>query len=361
MNKKIIIASGGSGGHIFPALVLGERLDLEGAKVLFAGDKKLKEYIDLGDNRNFSYKNIRSGFSLREAKTYFNIAFGFLKSVYVIFKFKPNLVIGFGSYASLPMMMAAALLGKKIFLQEQNSHVGRINKFFSSRAKYIFTSFYEIYGISIKNSAKIEFVGNLVRKEIKELYAVDYKYPKNGESFNILITCGSGGASFFTEKFMNIFKYFPLELRKRLRVAHQTKTPEEVIFAEKFYRELSVECEVKTFFTNLPEKIKKAHLVVSRSGIGTISELAVAGKPAIFAPSPLTVNNHQFFNAEFFQKNNACVMLEEKNFNERRFAKIVLDLINSREKLENLSKNIRNFSNLNAEDKILNFIREDFS
>jgi UDP-N-acetylglucosamine--N-acetylmuramyl-(pentapeptide) pyrophosphoryl-undecaprenol N-acetylglucosamine transferase len=359
MNKKIIITTGGSGGHIFPALVLGEKLDQEGIKVLFVGDRKLKNYIDINGKKDFLYRNIESGFSLRELKTYFNIVFGLLKSIYIILIFRPDIIIGFGSYASLPMMMASTLLRKKIFLQEQNSHIGRINKFFAPRAKYIFTSFYEMYGISIKDSVKIEFVGNLVRKEIKELYHLDYKYPEDRENFNILITGGSGGASFFAEKFINIFKYFPTVLRERLRVIHQTKTEEEVRFVEQFYREFSIKCEVKTFFTNLPEKIKEAHLVIARSGVGTASELAAAGKPTIFIPSPYVVNNHQFFNAEFFQKNNACVLLEEKDFNERKFAKIILDLINNGEKLENLSKNIRNFSNLNAEDKIFSFIRED--
>jgi UDP-N-acetylglucosamine--N-acetylmuramyl-(pentapeptide) pyrophosphoryl-undecaprenol N-acetylglucosamine transferase len=239
--------------------------------------------------------------------------------------------------------------------------VGKVNKLFLPVAKYIFTSFYEIYGINIKYSSKIEFTGNPVRKEIVNLNTLEYKYPSEGEPFNILIIGGSGGASFFTKSFINIFKYFPLELKNKLNIIHQVKMEEEIEIAEQFYKKQSIRHEVKAFFNDIPERMKIANLVVSRAGTGAITELAVVGKAAIFVPSPNVSNNHQFYNAEFFRKNNACLLLEEKDFDEKKFSKVIINLINDEKELKNLSKNIKKLAQLDADKKICNFIIEELN
>ncbi|MDR0572234.1 MAG: UDP-N-acetylglucosamine--N-acetylmuramyl-(pentapeptide) pyrophosphoryl-undecaprenol N-acetylglucosamine transferase [Rickettsiales bacterium] len=359
ISKRVIITSGGTGGHIFPAIILGKKLTKEGSEVLFLGDKRLSGYIKGEKVLPFVY--VSSGTSLREIKSLWNIVFGVLKSLYTIFKFKPDVIVGFGCYATLPILLAGVILRKKIFIHEQNSHIGKVNKFFSSRAKYIFTSFYEMYGIDIKDTPKIEFTGNLVRDEIKQLYNLTYEYPSENEKFNILITSGSGGASFFAERFINIFKYFPDDLKNKICVIQQVKLKSEIDIVKAFYEKHSIEYETKEFFVDMPQKIKSAHLVVARSGVGTMSELAIAGKPTIFIPSPTVADNHQFFNADFYRKNGACILLEEKCFDEKNFSKIMVDLIQNSKQLKDLSKNIRSFACLDAEDKIYNFIMEDFS
>jgi UDP-N-acetylglucosamine--N-acetylmuramyl-(pentapeptide) pyrophosphoryl-undecaprenol N-acetylglucosamine transferase len=357
IGKRVIITSGGSGGHIIPAVVFGKKLDKEGIGVLFMGDAKLSRFIK--DDKNLPCKNIKCGSSLTKLRSIKDIILGFLKSLYIIYKFKPDAIIGFGCYATLPVLMASVILRKNIFLHEQNSHIGKINKLFSSKAKYIFTSFYEIYGVNIKNSSKIEFTGNLVRDDIKELYKIKYQYPAKDEFFNILIVGGSGGASFFAEKFINIFKYFSPILKKKLNITQQVKAESEIEAIKQFYEQHLIKCEVDTFFMNISEKLRGSHLVISRSGIGIASELAIAGKPTVFVPSPNVTNNHQFFNADFYKKNDACLMFEEKDFDERNTAKIVLDLIEDKGRLKNLSNNIRKFAYLDADEKIYNFIRED--
>jgi UDP-N-acetylglucosamine--N-acetylmuramyl-(pentapeptide) pyrophosphoryl-undecaprenol N-acetylglucosamine transferase len=358
-NKKVIITSGGTGGHIIPAIVFGKKLDEEGISVLFLGDVKLANYID--SQNPLPYENISCGQSLKQFKSIIDIIFGFIKSLYVICKFKADVVVGFGCYATLPVLLAAVFLKKSIFLHEQNSHVGKINKFFLSRAKYIFTSFYEIYGINIKDTPKIEFTGNPVRSEIKKLYDVKYKYPSAGESFNILILGGSGGASFFAEKFINIFKYFPLDVKNKLRIVQQVKEEPEIEKARRFYKKQSIDCDIKMFFVDMAEKLREAQLVISRAGVGIASELAIAGKPTIFVPSPNVANNHQFFNADFYRKNGACILLEEKDFDEKNVADMLLKLIKDEKQLDNLSNNIRNFAYLDAEEKIYKFIIEDLN
>jgi UDP-N-acetylglucosamine--N-acetylmuramyl-(pentapeptide) pyrophosphoryl-undecaprenol N-acetylglucosamine transferase len=357
-NKRVVITSGGSGGHIFPAMILGKKLIKGGNEVLFLGDKKLYGYVK--GEKTLTYKYIGSGQSLKEIGSIWNIILGIFESFRIILSFKPDVVVGFGCYATLPVLLAGGILRKKIFIHEQNSHIGKVNKLFSSKAKYIFTSLHEIYGIDIRNTQKIEFTGNLLRDEIKQLYNLEYKYPAKNEKFNILITGGSGGASFFAEKFINVFKYFPSDLKKKIHITQQVKLKNEIDLIKSFYEEHSIEYEAREFFTDMPQRIGEAHLVVARSGIGTMSELAVAGRPTICIPSPNVANNHQFFNADFYRKSNACILLEEQYFDEEDFSKIIINLIQNSEQLRNLSKNIRSLACLDAEDKIYNFIMEDF-
>lgn len=356
MNKNIVITSGGTGGHIIPAIVLAKKLKEENYEVLFVGDSKIINYLKKED---INYQIISSGYSLTDIKSIFNIIKGIFKSFFILFKFKPSIVISFGCYATIPILTNAVLFRKKIFLHEQNLHLSRVNKFFLRFAKYIFTSFYEIYGINIDYANKIEFTGNLIRNEIKQLYKNKYNYPNINQKFNIFITGGSGGASFFSTELIKIFSYFPDELREKINIIHQTKLEEELEIINNFYTELKIEHETKMFFCNINEKLSDAHLVISRSGVGIATELAVAGCPTVFIPSPNVINNHQLYNAQFYLKNKACFLLEEKDFDEKKWAEMFINLINDENQLKQLSLNIKKTAYLNAENKIFDFIEEE--
>lgn len=355
-NKNIIIATGGTGGHILPAVVLARKLKKEKYNVLIIGDKKIENFIQ---NDNLEYKIIPCGKKLLSITSLFSIFIGFILSFFTILKFKPKVVIGFGCYATLPTLMAAKLLKKTIFLHEQNSHMGKINKLFSNDAKYIFTSFYEVYGININNADKVEFTGNPVRDRIKELNAINFQYPEN--EFAILITGGSGGASFFSEKLVNSFKYLPNNIKSKLKVFHQVKLKSELDKIKDFYDKQHIKARVALFFPDMPEILKNVSLVISRSGVGIASELSVAGKPTIFIPSPNVANNHQYYNAEYYYKNNACILINEKDFNEKNFSKTLAQLIEDKNKLEQLSNNMKKLAIVDAESKIYDFIKKEYN
>jgi UDP-N-acetylglucosamine--N-acetylmuramyl-(pentapeptide) pyrophosphoryl-undecaprenol N-acetylglucosamine transferase len=216
-----------------------------------------------------------------------------------------------------------------------------------------------MYGIKINYSDKICFTGSPVRETIRKLSAVsEYRYPENSEKFNILITGGSGGASFFSRKFIEVFALLKEKTRSKISIFHQVKQEEELNMVKDFYNLRSIENEVKLFFDDMPQIILKSHLVIARSGMGTASELAAIGRPVIFVPSPNVKNNHQLSNANFFKRNRACLVLEEDYFIPTDFAIKLESLIQDREKLGNLAMNIKKLAAIDAEEKIVEYLNE---
>lgn len=351
--KKIIISTGGTGGHIFPALVLARYLKNNGFDVLITGNEKIRDYLK---NEELEYRIISSGYSLKSFKSIKNIVVGIVQSFKLLKKFKPDMIIGFGSYTTLPILLVACFKKIPFCLHEQNSHIGNINRFFLKNAKYIFTSFQEIYGIKIEYSDKIVFTGVPIRDEVKKYSNNEYIYPKENEKFNIIVTGGSGGASFFSNEFIKTFSFMDKKIKDKIRIFHQVKELEEMDFVEDFYKKENVECVVKPFFENMPELMFRSHLIVARSGVGTASEIAAIGRPVIFVPSPNVMNNHQTYNANFYKRNDACLVVEEKSFIPSNFAKLLTDLILNKEKLEEMAGNIKKLAVGNAEEAIAGYI-----
>ncbi|MDR1499251.1 MAG: UDP-N-acetylglucosamine--N-acetylmuramyl-(pentapeptide) pyrophosphoryl-undecaprenol N-acetylglucosamine transferase [Rickettsiales bacterium] len=347
--KKVIIASGGTGGHINPAVAVAKYLNKKNYKVLVVGNDKIEKYLKDG---KIEYKIIESGSSLTRPKSVLNILKGIFQSLKIVFDFKPSVVIGFGSYATLPVLIVCKLKRVPILLHEGNSFIGRINKLFLGGARYLFTSFQEIYGMNIKYSNKIHFTGIPMRSEVKELYDNIYTYPKEGEKLTILITGGSGGASFFSNRFLDTFQYIDEKIRKTMRIFHQVKEKDEVEKVKLFYDKLNIESDVRTFFDDLPGKILESHLVICRSGAGTISEISVVGRPVIFFPSPNVVNNHQMYNAKFFERNGAGIILEEALFVPIDFARTLVSIIDNKTKLIQMAEKVKSMANLDAEKEI---------
>lgn len=352
-SKKIIISTGGTGGHIFPAVVLAKYLKNNGFDILITGNEKIHNYLK---NEKLEYRIISSGYSLKNFKSVKNIIVGVVQSFKLLEKFKPDIIIGFGSYTTLPILLTACFKKIPFCLHEQNSHIGNINRFFLKKAKYIFTSFQEIYGIKIEYSDKIVFAGMPIRDEVKKYINSKYIYPKENERFNILITGGSGGASFFSNEFMKVFSFMDKRMKEKIYIFHQVKEIEEVDFIKDFYEKENIKCMVKSFFENMPELMSNSHLIIARSGVGTASEIAVIGRPVIFIPSPNVVNDHQTYNANFYKRNDACLLVEEKNFIAPNFAKLLTDLILDEKRLEELANNIKKLAVGNAEEVIMEYI-----
>ena len=350
-NNSIIISTGGTGGHIIPAIALANYFLENKYNVLVVGDDNVKKYLT---DEKIKFQKIDSGSSLRKIKSVTNIIKGFFQSLKIIKNNKPDAVIGFGCYTTLPMLMACKFKKVSIFLHEGNAFIGRINRLFSKDCVNIFTSFQELYGMDYKYSDKIVFSGSVVRNEIKSYYDSVYKKKDNNEKIKILITGGSGGASFFGKEFIKVFLYIDKNLKNRIEVYHQVKGKNEIDEVKYFYNKENIRSEVKEFFEDLPKKMYDSDLIVCRSGIGTISEISFIGRACIMVPSPNVVNDHQTYNAKFFERSNACVLLEEKSFVAQNFAKTFEDIIENR--LETLAKNIKSMAVLDADEKIYNTV-----
>jgi len=351
--NKIAIVTGGTGGHIIPAKALAKFLIKKGYQVLLIGDKNYKNYVSNKDK--IDYKIIKVGKNLKNLNDIINIIIGFLQSLYFLILKKPDLVIGFGSYATFPFLSASLLMRKKILLHEQNSYVGKVNYFFGRFAKAIMTTYHEMYGIRFADVEKIKFVGNPVRNRIKKLNSSKYSYPKKNEKFNVLILGGSGGATFFSKELIKIFEELPKKVIEKLNVVEQCRE-DDLENVKSFYKDLGLKAELKTFFKDIDKKIKNAHLIISRSG-SSIFEFAIARKPMILIPSPNVKNDHQTKNAKQFADVKACIIIPEKTFNVDNFRKDFVKLIKDKSKLKTMAKNTQEMVVLDADERILKIIR----
>ena len=350
-NHKIILATGGTGGHIFPAITVSKIIKDAGLDAVIVSDTQLDKYKN---HLEVKHKIIDTGKN-KSLKSIIKIIFAIIKSFFLLKKEKPDLIIGFGSYATFPILVVAKLLKIKILLHEQNSHLGKVNRWFSKYASFIMTSFPEIYGVNIDYSNKIKYVGNPIRNNILNLINNVYKYPDlEKEKFNILIIGGSGGATFFANQLLNSFRL--LDNKKKIHVVHQVRQ-DDLIKTKEFYSLNNISSEVKIFFDDMEERYKKAHLIICRSGATTMFELFAVGVPTIFIPSPNVANNHQYFNAKVVVEKDACILVEEKDFKEAEFAKMLDSLILDKNKLETLGNNIRKLYNSDTNTKIRDIIK----
>ncbi len=353
-NKKIkvFLATGGSGGHIFPAISIAEKLANENNNICIVADKVYQKYSSC----NLNYRIIDAGKTLKSFSSIKSIITGFFQAVKLIKFEKPDLVIGFGSYATLPTLMACIWTKTPYILHEQNAYIGKINKLFGKNAKKIMTTYHELFGVKFNDMDKIVYTGNPVRKDIKKLKDVEYSYPKDGEKFITLITGGSGGAQIFSEYLPKIFDEKHKDEQKNLKVYHQVRE-EFVDTVREYYKKIGLDAVVEPFFNNMNELLAKVHLIIGRAGSGTLCETSISGKPSILIPLTNRGNNRQEVNARTFEKNNAGIVILEKDFNIKDFQKLFFELIKDKNRLEEMSKNARKIAVVNADDEILKIIK----
>lgn len=354
MTKNIIIATGGTGGHVFPAMSVAKTFIDNGYDVNITTDVRGEKFLS---NSGLKYTVISCGYNIKKIKSIFNIFRGFIQSLFFIKKHKPDAIIGFGSYTTLPILFVAKFFKIPIFLHDGNVFIGKTNKLFLDNAINIFTSFQEIYGVNIKYSDKICFTGAVTRTEIKEYCNNIYKYPDDGK-LKILITGGSGGASFFSYEFLKIFNYFDKDLKSNIKIYHQVKTEKELEDVQRFYGKVNIRSEVKLFFNDMPKKMFESDFIVCRSGIGTISEVSMIGRACVMVPSPNVANDHQLYNAKFYNKSNACILVEEKKFVPENTAKMIIELLKNKNSMETLANNIKSMAVLDANEKIFSVVND---
>lgn len=323
----IILASGGTGGHVFTATATAEELEKRGFSTLHLTDKRGLKYI-----KTSNYKIIASA-SPSSPVAMLKLGIGVLQSFFLLLFKQPRAVIGFGGYPSFPPLVAAKLLGIKTILHEQNSVLGKVNRYLAKSATAVAVAFPDT---KFANNAR--YIGQPVRKGISES-----AYPALNGKLNILITGGSQGAKLFAEVLPGALCKFA----DKISVVHQVPDNKVADVKEK-YTACKVEAEIKSFFDDMPERLTKAHLVIARAGSGTVFELATVGRPAIFIPLKIAADNHQFHNTESLCNARASWMLEEKDFNENEVSAILEMILAAPQLLSEAAEKIKKFARPNA-------------
>ncbi len=316
VGRTIVLASGGTGGHLFPAQALASVLEARGWKVHLFTDKRGLEWQDRF--REGSVQEIASS-TLTFSKPWLlpgqasELITGFRQCIDQFKSLTPRVVVGFGGYPSLPVMMAARYAGISSMVHEQNAVAGRANRIAAGlgNARIIASSFEPLYGFSDSQMARVRLTGNPVRQQVIDA-ACPYDPSRADEPFNLLVFGGSQGAQFFSDFMPKMIAELPKAVLKTLRVAQQCR-PEDIDRVRQAYEAAGVTALCKSFFEDMPELIARSHLVICRSGASSVAELGVIGRPAIYVPLPHSLDNDQLRNAQSMEKaGGGWVMLQKE-------------------------------------------------
>tara|TARA_B100000035_G_scaffold195461_1_gene166868 strand:- start:12142 stop:13194 length:1053 start_codon:yes stop_codon:yes gene_type:complete len=313
MNKIIFLVAGGTGGHLFPAIAVSEFF--KKSQLHFLVDKRTENFLI---NKNLKYHVISSSkFEKNIFKlpiSFFKIFYGFIYSFYLIVKFKPSLVVGFGGYTSIPSLLAAKFLNRKILIHEQNSVMGKTNRFLSKISNKIAVTYKDT--VFAHKSAIFSGI------PIREFRLKKSSNKNKNKNKKILIIGGSQGAKILSKIVKNIILRLDKSLLKKIIVVQQIRK-EDLKEMEKFYKDLNVKFKLENFFTNIYDEINTSDIIISRCGASSLAEIEYFKKFCILVPLPSSANNHQYFNAIEFKKTNDCEIINQCNIDNQNLVKII--------------------------------------
>jgi len=325
--KTALLAAGGTGGHLFPALSLREALLKRGWRVAIATDKRAGTYISGVPAEDFSAieaATISAVNPLKAAISVMKLGRGVLQSRRLIKRLSADVVVGFGGYPTVPPVLAARSLSVPALVHEQNAVLGRANRLLLKAGAALATGFPDPKGAEA--ARRRVFTGNPVRAAVLEAAERGYAPLEEGGKLNLLVFGGSQGARFFSEILPEALRRLPQELRARIALVQQCR-PEDLEGVRAAYAELGVSADLEAFFQDMPARIAAAHLVVSRAGASTVSELAVIGRPAILVPLPHALDQDQSANARLLDDIGGGWLTEQKDLGPEKLASMLADLI----------------------------------
>jgi UDP-N-acetylglucosamine--N-acetylmuramyl-(pentapeptide) pyrophosphoryl-undecaprenol N-acetylglucosamine transferase len=362
--SPIILAAGGTGGHIFPAEALAEALLERGEAVELMTDKRFRGYY--GDTAQSAFAHLPihcihagnlGGGLLRKLRGGFDILLGIKQARSRLKELKPKAVVGFGGYPSFPTMVAAASLRIPTIIHEQNAILGRANSKLVDRVNRIATSYPETQKIPSHAQAKTILTGNPVRAGIRALHGVPYAPPQTDGVLRLLVTGGSQGAHIFSDVLPEAIGRLPEELRQRLRIDQQCREA-DVDRTRAAYRALGMQADIATFFNDMPSRLAGAHLVIARAGASTVAELSCAGRPAILVPLPTAMDNHQYVNAQAIEDAEAGWVMAQNAFTPEAISARLEQFLTLPSSLANAAEAMRALGRVEAAEELAKLVRD---
>lgn len=295
----IMLAAGGTGGHLFPAMALAQELKRRGWEVDLVTDMRGQVY-----DSEFPARTIHrvpaatmTGRSpLAILRLLATLARGVVAAYRVLRRVRPAAVAGFGGYPTFPPLIAARLRGVPALVHEQNAVMGRANRVLQRFSNTIALSAERTRYAPAEEARKVRITGNPVRDAVIAAGETAYSPPETDGEFRLLVFGGSQGARYFADALPQALGALPADLKARLRVVQQART-EDLARLRDAYAAADIEAELAAFFADLPERMAAAHLIIARSGASTVAELAVLGRPAILVPFSHAIDNDQLENA----------------------------------------------------------------
>jgi len=332
---RILLAAGGTGGHLFPAEALAHELLHRGLAVDLVTDERGQGFGDtlpqVAVHRIAAGGVAGKGIGTR-VQNMARLGLGYLQSRRLIHRLRPSIAVGFGGYPSVPPLLAAQHAGLGTLLHEQNAVAGRANRFLLKRASKVATSFARVKFLDQVPAGRRALTGNPVRPEIAALAAQPYVAPMPDARFNLLVVGGSQGARVFGELMPPAIALLSADLRGRLQLTQQCRA-EDLDKVTAQYRALGLNVDLQPFFRDIPARLAQAHLLVSRAGASTVAELTAAGRPAVMVPLPNSIDDHQAANAAALAEAGGGWIAPQKDFDAARLAGLLADLITNPAKL----------------------------
>jgi len=318
----IVLAAGGTGGHVFPAQAVAEELQARGRRLVLITDKRGGGYsgalADLESHHVSAGTPFGRGPFLRSIGVA-KLLFGVHEAARLLRRLEPTAVIGFGGYPSVPTMIAASRARMTTAIHEQNAILGRANRLLAPRVLRIATSFELTGAIRESDRVKITLTGNPVRPAIAALASGTYSAPSHDGPLNLLIIGGSQGAQLFAELLPTTIALLPSQIRTRLSITQHCRL-EDLDRVRESYAADGIKATCSTFFEDIPMRLQRAHLVIGRAGASTVSELAVSGRPAILIPFAHATDNHQMANTSALKAAGGAIILSEPEAKPARLA-----------------------------------------
>jgi UDP-N-acetylglucosamine--N-acetylmuramyl-(pentapeptide) pyrophosphoryl-undecaprenol N-acetylglucosamine transferase len=318
----VVIAAGGTGGHLFPGQALAQELRRRGRRIVLITDERVQRFDTLFPGADIfsvpsATPNDRGIVGMMKALP--AIVSGIVQTFGILGRVRPSVIIGFGGYPTLPPLAAAILRRVPTCVHEQNAVLGRVNRLVAPYVQAIASTFATPKFLRPRDGERLVLTGNPVRDAVMAYAAAPYVAPLGDAPINLLVFGGSQGARVMSDIVPGALARLPAALRGRLRVVQQAR-PEDIGRVRVQYAEAGITAELASFFDDMPARIAASHLVIGRSGASTVAELSVIGRPSILVPLPHALDNDQKANAEKLQAAGASLMIEQKDFSEEQLA-----------------------------------------
>jgi UDP-N-acetylglucosamine--N-acetylmuramyl-(pentapeptide) pyrophosphoryl-undecaprenol N-acetylglucosamine transferase len=360
MRKVAVVAAGGTGGHLFPAQALAEALIARGWTIVLASDERvagLAQDFPAERRIGLSAATYKPGDPIGMARAGFAVLRGAGQARRAYRQFGPNVVVGFGGYPSAPALVGAILDRRPTVIHEQNAVMGRANRMLAPHVRTVACAFPTLQKAPPKVAERAVVVGNPVRPPIRELAEVPYIPPEPGGPVRLLVTGGSQGARLLSELVPEAVKLLPEELRQRLSVAQQTR-PESMNVARRAYRDANVEAEIAPFFRDIASRLRDAHLVIGRSGAGTVCEFAVAGRPSVLVPLAIAIDDDQGQNARLLAEAGGAEIAREHQLTVESLASALEKLLANPPRLQRMAAAARSVAIPDAAERLADVVEQ---
>ena len=354
----ILLAAGGTGGHLFPAEALGVELMKRDLRVRLVTDSRALRYSGLFSKDTIDVvpsETVRGRSPLALARTGLTLGIGTAVAFNLMRRLKPAAVIGFGGYPTLPPLIAARLAGIPTIIHDANAVMGRANRFLSRRVSAIATSLPGVLDKEPSLVGKTTTTGTPMRPAILAAAAMPFAVPNPDGPLRVLVVGGSQGARVMSDIVPGAIERLDPALRGRLMLTQQVRD-EDMARVRAVYDRLKITTELAPFFADLPARLASSHIIVSRSGAGTVAELGAIGRPSILVPLPGAIDQDQFANAGVLADAGGAIRIVQQDFTPDRLASELSALATDPARLAAMALAARTVGRLDAAEQLADLV-----